>query len=68
MELTPFGAITLLFDPALAAETAVPLARAVREEDGIEEARTALERLGVGTELDLERARARGEGAAGAPE
>jgi hypothetical protein len=66
--LTPFGAITFLFDPALAAETAVPLARAVQEADGLEEARLALERLGVGTELDLERARARGESAAGAPE
>ncbi len=68
VELTPLGAITLFFDPALAAETVLPLARAVREEDGIEEARMALERLGVGTELDLERARARGESAAGAPE
>jgi hypothetical protein len=68
VELTPFGAITFLFDPLLAAETAVPLAIAVRPADGIEEARLVLERLGVGTELDLERARARGESAAGAPE
>jgi hypothetical protein len=68
VELTPLGAITLLFDPALAAETALPLARAVHGADGIEEARLTLERLGVGTELDLERARARGESAAGAPE
>jgi hypothetical protein len=46
----------------------VPLATAVRSADGIEEARLVLERLGVNTELDLERARARGESAAGAPE
>ena len=68
MELTPFGAITFFFDPTLAAETAVPLASAVRPAGGIEEARLVLEGLGVGTELDLERARAQGESAAGAPE
>ena len=68
VELTPFGAITFFFDPTLAAEAAVPLASAVRPADGIEEARVVLEGLGVGTELDLERARARGESAAGAPE
>ena len=35
---------------------------------GIEESREALAALGVRTELDLERAHARGERAAGAPE
>jgi hypothetical protein len=68
VELTAFGALTLLFDPAAAAETTVPLARAVREADGIENARLALQELGVRTELDLERERARRAGAAGGPE
>jgi len=68
VELTPLGGLTFFFDPAIAAGAELPLARAVREADGIEEARDALEALGVSTELDLERARARRESAAGAPE
>jgi hypothetical protein len=68
VELTPLGALTLLFDPAVAPGSALPLAHAVRDADDIEQARGALEAIGVGTELDLERARARGESAAGAPE
>jgi hypothetical protein len=68
LELTPLGALTFFFDPAAASETSLPLARAVRDAEGIERAREALGAIGVGTELDLERARARRESAAGAPE
>jgi hypothetical protein len=68
VELTSFGALTFLFDPAIAVESAAPLALAVRYAGAIEEARGTLEDLGVETELDLERARARGDLAAGAPE
>lgn len=68
VELTPMGALTFLFDPCAAAQGTAPLALAVRHADGIEAARQVLEELGVETELDLERARARGDLAAGAPE
>ncbi|MGH2955840.1 MAG: DUF1152 domain-containing protein [Solirubrobacterales bacterium] len=68
VELTALGALTFFFDPAVAVESVAPLARAVLPAAGIEEARDALAGLGVRTELDLERARARGESAAGAPE
>jgi hypothetical protein len=61
VELTPVGGVIFFFDPVIAVERTAPLARAVRETAGIEEARAALAALGVLTELDLERARARGE-------
>lgn len=56
--LGPLGALAFSFDlDASAGE--LPLARAVMQEAGIEAARTALERLGIRTELDYERSRAR---------
>lgn len=60
--LTPLGAVTFYFDPvtALAAGVA-PLATAVRGSESLEAAQRALSGLEVRTELDLERARARGE-------
>jgi hypothetical protein len=59
VELTPMGALTFFFDPARAVESATPLARAVRETASLEEAHEMLGRLGVRTELELERERAR---------
>ena len=59
VQLTPLGALTFFFDPAAAAKVAVPLATAVAPAAGLEEAHDALVDLGVETELDLERARAR---------
>jgi hypothetical protein len=58
--LTPAGAMTFYFDPVRAVEVAAPLALAVAEATSLEQARDALAALGVRTELDLERARARG--------
>jgi len=60
VELTALGALTFFFDPALAARSAVPLARAVAEAADLETANAALAAIGVGTELELERARAAG--------
>ena len=60
VELTSAGGLTFLFDPRRAVAAAAPLAAAVRAATGIEGARDALAALGVGTELDLERARAAG--------
>jgi hypothetical protein len=61
VELTPAGAITFYFDPRVALEAGeLPLAAAVRESASLEQAQQSLSRLGVRTELDLERARARG--------
>ena len=58
VELGPLGALAFTFDlAASAAELA--LARAVIEEPGIEAARDALAAMGVRTELDYERSRAR---------
>lgn len=57
VELGPIGALTLFFDPVAALGQA-PLAAAVAEATGLEEAREALVALGVRTELDYERARA----------
>ena len=57
--LTPLGALTFFFDPVEAVASAAPLAAAVSPATSLEEADRALESLGVGTELDLERARAR---------
>jgi hypothetical protein len=59
VELTPLGALTFFFDPVAAASSAVPLATAVSPAASLEEAHDALGALGVETELDLERARAR---------
>jgi hypothetical protein len=59
VELTPLGALTFFFDPARAAGSAVPLATAVSPAGDLEEAHDALAGMGVETELDLERARAR---------
>jgi hypothetical protein len=57
VELGPVGALTFAFDAAVAAHE-LPLVRAVRRSESIEEARSALAGLGVRTELDYERARA----------
>jgi hypothetical protein len=58
-ELTPLGALTFFFDPVAAAKSAVPLATAVSPAGSLEEAHEALVGMGIETELDLERARAR---------
>jgi hypothetical protein len=60
VELTPLGALTFFFDPAAAANSAIPLATAVSPAASLEEAHDALMGMGVRTELDLERARAAG--------
>jgi hypothetical protein len=59
VELTPLGALTFFFDPVEAANSAIPLATAVSPAGSLEEAHEALMGMGVRTELDLERARAR---------
>jgi hypothetical protein len=59
VRLTPLGALTFFFDPVEAVASAAPLAAAVGPATSLEEADRALESLGVGTELELERARAR---------
>jgi hypothetical protein len=59
VELTPLGALTFFFEPVAAATSAVPLATAVAPAGSLEEAHDALVALGVETELELERARAR---------
>jgi hypothetical protein len=53
--LSPFGALTFYFDPAIAVETVAPLARAVMDATDLENANELLHRLGVRTELDFER-------------
>ncbi|HEY7151761.1 MAG TPA: DUF1152 domain-containing protein, partial [Solirubrobacterales bacterium] len=58
VQLTPLGALTFFFDP-LAARSAVPLATAVSGAASLEEAHDALTEMGVRTELELERERAR---------
>jgi hypothetical protein len=57
VELTPLGALTFFFDPRKAVESLAPLAHAVAPAASLEEAHEALASLGVGTELELERAR-----------
>jgi hypothetical protein len=57
--LSPLGATTFYFDPEIAVDAAAPLAAAVMDCDGLEEANEALHRLGVHTELDYERTAAR---------
>jgi hypothetical protein len=60
VELGPVGALILLFDPATAARSGeLPLVSAVAGSRSVEEGRAALADLGVHTELDYERARAR---------
>jgi hypothetical protein len=59
VELTLFGAMILVFDPLLASATGLPLAAAVAGSRSIEEGREALAALGIKTELDYERTRAR---------
>jgi hypothetical protein len=65
VELTPLGALTFFFDPLAAAGSAVPLATAVAPAASLEEADEALAGMGIRTELELERERAR---SAGTPE
>jgi hypothetical protein len=57
VELTPIGALTFFFDPRKAVESVTPLAHAVRPAGSLDQAHDALRDLGVGTELELERAR-----------
>ena len=59
VELTPLGALTFFLDPLAAANSALPLATAVAPAGSLEEAHEALAAMGVSTELELERARAR---------
>jgi hypothetical protein len=61
VELTPLGGLTFFFDPLAAAGSAIPLATAVSPAASLEEAHDALMGMGVRTELELERARARGD-------
>ena len=61
VELGPLAALAFCFDLERALGE-LPLARAVRGAEGIEEARSRLEELGVRTELDYERDRARAAG------
>jgi hypothetical protein len=63
VELTPMGALTFFFDPARAVGATAPLATAVTPAGSLEEAHEALLALGVSTELELERARAREQAA-----
>jgi hypothetical protein len=56
--LGPLGALTFYFD-LVAAASALPLVAAVKDADGLEAAREALNALGVSTELDFERDRAK---------
>lgn len=57
VELSPVGALAFCFDP-VAALAELPLVRAVADAEGLEQARAALEAIGVRTELDYERERA----------
>jgi len=55
VQLTPFGAAVVYFDPAGALESAAPLAREVLGARDLDEAQERLQRLGIRTELDYER-------------
>lgn len=57
VQLSPLGALTLYFDPRTAVRSVARLARAVSGSGSFEEANEALHRVGVRTELDLERER-----------
>lgn len=59
VHLSAVGALTFFFDP-VAALAEAPLARAVAEASSLEQAHAACAALGVRTELDYERERARG--------
>ena len=59
VELTSLGALTFFFDPPPAANSAIPLATAVSPAASLEQAHDALTAMGVRTELELERERAR---------
>ncbi len=59
VELTPAAAVTIYFDVLVAIRSVGTLARAVDGAATIEEANEALHALGVRTELDFERQRAR---------
>jgi hypothetical protein len=62
VELTPLGGLTFFLDPAAARSAGLlPLAGAVSGTGCLEEAQERLAALGIRTELDLERARERGE-------
>jgi hypothetical protein len=56
--LTPVGALAFCFDPSAASDE-LPLARAVGDAPSLEAARGALAAIGLRTELDYERERAR---------
>jgi hypothetical protein len=58
VHLSPLGATTFYFDPALTVEQAAPLAHAVLPARGLEQANDILHDLGVRTELDYEHANA----------
>ena len=53
--LSPLGAMTFFFDPVEAVRSTAPLAKAVVEARGLEDANDRLHALGVRTELDYER-------------
>jgi hypothetical protein len=59
VRLTALGGLTFFFDPVAAAGAALPLATAVAPAASLDEAHDALAAMGVSTELELERARAR---------
>ena len=59
MKLSPVGAITFFFDPVTAFEAALPLANAVAGATDLNAANETLRRMGVFTELELERNRAK---------
>jgi hypothetical protein len=58
--LSPLGALTFYFDPAVAAASVARLADAVRDAAGLDEANEVLHGLDVRTELDYERSMAEG--------
>ena len=53
--LSPLGALTIYLDPEKTVGSAARLAKAVMDAGSMEEANSALNALGVRTELDLER-------------
>jgi hypothetical protein len=55
VELSPVGAVTIYLDPRVAVATAARLARAAAGAADLDDANERLHRLGVRTELDLER-------------
>lgn len=55
VQLSPVAALTVYFDVEVAIRSAARLAAAVMESDSLEAANDALHKLGVRTELDLER-------------